>query len=170
MKGCTVCEHEHRRDIERALFKVTPQSKDKGVTIERIAEEFDVVPEDLERHCLFHSSCDSEESIVRQIKMKEADLLGEAAQEYMDTMRSVGRRIRGYTEDAESGDLRFEKLLTKPVTDLYVGCGDGLQKTVRALSEINNLLNGPKDDGLSGLNALVNAINGSRTPKESSDD
>ena len=81
--------------------------------------------------------------------------------EYMTTMQVVGRRIRNYAKESDE-DLRFEKLLSKPVTDLYIGCGDGLKGTVKALADINQQLNGPKDDGTSGLAALVTALNASR--------
>lgn len=169
MKKCTICDHEHREKIERALFKMTPEGS--SLTLEKIAEEFEVDPEGLRRHMLFHSPYGTEEgsdSTVRRIKMREVDLLGEVAQEYMDTLRHVGGRIRGYTKDPEDG-AAFEKKLGKPAVDLYLGCGDNLQKTVKAITDIDNLLNGPKDDGLAGLAALTQAIHVSRTVGDQDD-
>ena len=59
---------------------------------------------------------------------------------------------------------------TKPVVDLYIGSADGLRRTVQTIADVNQLLNGPKDDGLSGLGALAKALDMSRqmvaTPQE----
>lgn len=162
MKKCAVCIHECREKIERALFKMTPEGS--SLTLEKIAEEFEVPVEDLQRHMLFHTPYGADkdsDSIVRRTKLRELDLLGDVAQEYAETLRQVGSRIRGYIKDSEDG-AAFEKKLGKPQVDLYIGCGDNLQRTVRVIAEIDNLLNGPKDDGLQGLAALANAIHTSR--------
>lgn len=144
---------------------------DSSLTLEKIAEEFEVSVEDLQRHTLFHTPYGSEgtDSIVRRIKMRELDLLGEAAQEYANTLMSVGGRIRGYVTD-DTDSLAFEKMLGKSQVDLYLGCGDNLQKTVKAIADIDNLLNGPKDDGLAGLQALASAISASRRLAGEQDD
>lgn len=163
MKDCAICKHPRRMNIENALFKLTPENAE--LTLVRIAQEYDVSEEELRAHALFHTSFNFEpngDSIVRQIKMREADMLGAAAMEYMTTMQMVGQRIRGYAKESTEDDIRFEKLLTKPVTDLYIGCGDGLKSTVKALADINQQLNGPKDDGSSGLAALAAALHASR--------
>jgi hypothetical protein len=52
--------------------------------------------------------------------------------------------------------------MTKGLVELYLGCGDNVRKTVKEITEINQVLNGPKDDGLSGLAALANALRGSK--------
>ena len=39
-----------------------------------------------------------------------------------------------------------------------------MRHSIKALADINQLLNGPKDDGTSGLAALAAAIHGSRAP------
>ena len=169
MKKCAVCEHSDREKIERVLFKMTPEGS--SFTVEKIAEEFDVTPEDLKRHMLFHSPYGAEEgsdSIVRRTKLRELDLLGEVALEYAATLKQVGSRIRGYTTDVEENV--FEKKISKASVDLYLGCGDNLQKTVKSIADIDNLLNGPKDDGLAGLQALAAAINVSRQMASESDD
>lgn len=166
MKACPVCNHEHREAIEHAMFMMTPENA--SLSIESVAEEFDVAIEDLQRHMLFHSpygTPKSSDSIVRRVKMQEVDLLGETALEYASTLRSVGARVRGMMSDPEDPKA-FEKRLSKSITDLYLGCGDTLQKTVRAMADIDNLLNGPKDDGVSGLAALAQALQRSK-PQES---
>lgn len=163
MGDCAICKHTRRMNIENALFKLTPENAEP--TMARIAQEYDVTEDELRAHALFHSSFNFEpngDSIVRQIKMREADMLGAAALEYMTTMQMVGKRIRGYAAESTDEDIRFEKLLTKPVTDLYIGCGDGLKGAIKALADINQQLNGPKDEGTSGLAALAAALHASR--------
>lgn len=166
MKPCTICKHEHREKIERVLLKLTPEKS--SLTLEKIADEFEISVTDLQRHVLFHTPYGEpaeSDSIVRRTKILELDMLGEAAQEYMNTMQCVGGRIRNYTADVEDS-RNFEKSLTKPTVDLYLGCGDNLQKAVRAIADIDNFLNGPKDDGLSGLAALTVALQKSRGTEE----
>ena len=163
MKACGICAHPQRVEIENALFKMAPENS--TLTLEKIAGEFGVTEEDLRVHALFHTSFNFEpggDSIVRQIKMREADMLGAAAMEYMTTMQVVGRRIRKFASESADDDVRFEKCLTKPVTDLFIGCGDGLKGAVKALADINQQLNGPKDEGTSGLAALAAALHASR--------
>ena len=163
MKDCAVCKHPRRVEIENSLFKMVPENA--TLTLEHLAQEFDVTEQDLRAHALFHTSFNFEpngDSIVRQIKMREADMLGAAAMEYMTTMQVVGKRIRGFAKETGGDDVRFEKCLTKPVTDLYIGCGDGLKSAVKALADINQQLNGPKDEGTSGLAALAAALHASR--------
>lgn len=163
MKTCAICSHPRRVAIENALFKVVPENS--TLTLEKIAQEFEVTEADLREHALFHTSFNFEpngDSIVRQIKMREADMLGAAAMEYMTTMQVVGNRIRSFAQTADDEDVRFEKCLTKPVADLFIGCGDGLKSTVKALADINQQLNGPKDEGTSGLAALAAALSASR--------
>lgn len=160
MKKCAICDHPLREKIEQALFKVAPEGS--SVTTEAIAEEFEVSVDDLRRHMMFHTPMGEEgaDSIVRRSKIREMELLGAAAQEYMGTLSQVGARIRGYATEEDS--TAFEKKISKPTVDLYLGCGDNLQKTVRALADVDNLLNGPKDDGLQGLAALADVIHQSR--------
>lgn len=158
---CAICEHPDRYEIEQALMHLGP-----SITIESIAEEYNVNVVDLKRHAMVHSSLslleDGEEestSIVGKIKMKEASMLEEVAIEYMITLKNVGRRINTY---ASKEDVAFEKLLTKPVADLYVGLGSEIRQTVEAIAKIDQILNGPKEDNTSGLAALAAAINDSR--------
>lgn len=168
MKACTICNHDHREKIENILFKMGP--KGSSVTLDKIAEEFEVAPSELQRHILFHTPYGSEEgsdSLIRRIKMHEVDLLGESAREYMTTLKEVGLRIRNYTRDIDENAM--EKKLSKPTVDLYLGCGENVRTTVRAIADIDNLLNGPKDEGISGLLALTQAINASRQACESDD-
>ena len=162
MKKCAICDSKHRENIERALLKATSEPNGtKGITLESIAEEFDVSVEDLQRHAMFHSALGESDSLVRQIHMREVDLLAEVVMEQAQMVKAVGARLR----DNMSGDyedVSFERRATKPVVDLYVGSGDSVRKGVAAIADINQLLNGPKDDGLSGLAALAQVLHGSQ--------
>ena len=160
---CRICEHPQRTEIENALFKMAPNTANK--ILNKISEKYQVSIEDLQEHALFHTAfgCDPEEdSIVRQIKMREADMLAAVALDQLDTVKTVGKRIRRFATSSETDDIRFEKTLTKPMVDLYTGSADALRKNIQAMADINQLINGPKDDGLSGLAALAQALDASR--------
>lgn len=167
MKECAVCSHAKRVEIETALLRMSPETGTE--TLERLAAAYDLDVSDLQEHALFHTAfgCDPDgDSIVRQIKLREADMLSAMALDQLTTMQAVGKRIRRFVGSEDDTDMRFEKTLTKPVVDLYVGCSDGVKSTVKALADINQLLNGPKDEGLSGLAALANVLERSRCASE----
>ena len=162
MKKCTVCGHALRENIERVLFRAAKNKEQDGLTLEQISAEFDVPVEDLRRHAIFHSALGSEDSLVRQIHMREADLLAETVMDNAMTMKAVGARLRDSMNDGDPDSVQFERRASKSVVDLYVGASEGVRKGVAAIADINQLLNGPKDDGLSGLTALANVLHGSR--------
>ena len=162
MKKCTICDSPQRENIERALLKVVDEPNDpKGITLERIAQEFEVTVEDLQRHAMFHSALGATDSLVRQIHMREADMLAEVVMDQVKMVKDIGARLRDSMNDTD-GEVAFERRATKPVVDLYVGAGDSVRKGVAAIADINQLLNGPKDDGLSGLAALAKVLHGSQ--------
>ena len=161
MKKCTVCGHALRENIERVLFRAAKNKEQDGLTLEQISAEFDVPVEDLRRHAIFHSALGSEDSLVRQIHMREADLLAETVMDNAMTMKAVGVRLRDSMNDNDPDSVQFERRASKSVVDLYVGASEGVRKGVAAIADINQLLNGPKDDGLSGLTALANVLHGS---------
>lgn len=167
---CNVCSHPHREEIENALYKMN--SKNANKILAKISEEYDVSIEDLQKHALFHTPImgdpqgDSEDeihdSIVRQIKMREADVLSAIVLDQATTVKVLGKRIRRFATSSDEEDIRFEKTLTKPIVDLYNGASDGLRKNIQTLADLNQLINGPKDDGLSGLSALAQVLAASR--------
>lgn len=161
MKKCTVCDHARREDIERALFRAAKNKEQGGMTLEKISEEFEVPIEDLQRHALFHSAMGAEDSLIRQIHMREADVLAETVMDNALTLKAVGARLRDSMNDGDPDSVQFERRASKSVVDLYVGASEGVRKGVAAIADINQLLNGPKDDGLSGLAALANVLHGS---------
>lgn len=162
MRNCEICNHPMRIEIETALFKMCPENSES--TLRAIVDKYDVSEEALQEHALFHTSfnCGPDgDSIVRQIKMREADLLASVALDQLSTVKVVGKRIRDLAvKDPEEG--RFERTLSKSVVDLYVGAGDGVRRNVQTIADINQLLNGPKDDSLSGLAALAKVLDESR--------
>ena len=67
-------------EIEMALLKMSPETS--TAVLEQCAKAFDISIEDLQHHALFHTSFDcssGSDSIVRQIKMREADMLAAMA-------------------------------------------------------------------------------------------
>lgn len=187
---CEVCKRSDRATIEGALVSMTTGVT--RVTIEEIAERFGVDIEELKAHALFHTPLVSAEdfnekpgaeddsesrghgSLVRTMKLKEADMLAEVSNEYLVTLKAMGRRINNLLEGGSSdsdGELsennkhmRAAKLLTKPMVELYLGLGSEIRQTVKVAAEVDRMLNGPKDGVTSGLVALADAIRGSDTP------
>lgn len=184
---CTICNHPDRAEIENAILSMTDGSK---TSIEVIAGQYDVSLADLKMHALFHTplvdAADIEElrdagdteqpevvgaaprdSLTRRMKLREADLLAAVGNEYLVTMKAMGRRINKLAQvseiDIEDNDrqLKLAKLLTKPMVDLYVGLGGEIRQTVKTMAELDRLLNGPEDSATSGLVALAKAIQGS---------
>lgn len=184
---CTICNHPDRAEIENAILSMADGSK---ISIEAIAEQYDVSLADLKMHALFHTplvdAADIEElrdagdteqtevvkatprdSLTRRMKLREADLLAAVGNEYLVTMKTMGRRINKLAQvseiDIEDNDrqLKLAKLLTKPMVDLYVGLGGEIRQTVKTMAELDRLLNGPEDSATSGLVALAKAIQGS---------
>ena len=187
---CTICNHPDRAEIENAILSMTDGVK---TSIEVIAKQYDVSLSDLKMHALFHTplvnAADIEElrdaetlgdteqtvaarptprdSLTRRMKLREADLLAAVGNEYLVTMKTMGRRINKLAQvseiDIEDNDrqLKLAKLLTKPMVDLYVGLGGEIRQTVKTMAELDRLLNGPEDSATSGLVALAKAIQGS---------
>lgn len=167
-KNCPICSHPNREEIESVLYRVTSKNSDE--VLQQLADTYDIDIEALETHAMFHASLDltpagEETSIVRQLKLREVDMLAQCAKDYADTLSLVGSRIRSKARNESDADglddTRFERSMTKGLVELYLGCGDNVRKTVKDIAEINQTLNGPKDEGLSGLGALAAAISGS---------
>ena len=190
---CDICKRADRAIIEGALVSMTTGAT--KFTIEEIAEKYELDVEELKAHALFHtplvSAADLEKdsthateasegddadarhgSLVRNMKLKEADMLAEVSAEYLITLKAMGRRINSLLSDApEAGEgedvpkadkqLKTAKLLTKPIVELYLGLGSEIRQTVKTAAEVDRMLNGPKDGVASGLTALAAAIRGS---------
>lgn len=172
---CAICEHPNRADIENAILNI---STDSGLTIDTIAEQYHLDITELRDHALFHTALvapletvtsepQPNVSLARRMKLREADVLTAVNNEYMVTLKAMGRRINRLASvssiDVEDSNKQMElaKLLTKPMVDLYVGLGGEIRQNVRAMAEVDRMLNGPQDNGSSGLQALADAIRGS---------
>ena len=180
---CKICNRTDRADIENAILNISVESK---LTVESIAEQYGVDVQELRNHALFHTPlvapCDvvisepatdetqlpeSKISLARKMKLREADILAATNNEYMVTLKAMGRRINRLANvssiDAEDADkeVKLAKLLTKPMVDLYIGLGGEIRQNVRAMAEVDRMLNGPQDSSNNGLQALADAIRGS---------
>lgn len=167
---CTVCKHPERAEIEQALMAGATRA-----SLEHLAERFSVDIEKLKTHALFHMSLvdfrdeepEAHSSLVRQMKLKEADMLDVVSCEYLVTLKALGRRINRLIElgdtPGEEDDKQFKvaKMLSKPMVDLYIGLGGEIRQTIRTSAEIDRMLNGPQDSGAAGLAALAAALKGS---------
>jgi hypothetical protein len=180
---CKICGRSDRADIENAILNISAES---GLSVDSIAEQYQVDVSELRNHALFHTPllapCDivvsesvadesqlseGKTSLARKMKLREADILATMNNEYMVTLKAMGRRINRLTSvssiDAEDEAKRVElaKLLTKPMVDLYIGLGGEIRQNVKAMAEVDRMLNGPQDNGNNGLQALAEAIRGS---------
>lgn len=123
-------------------------------------------PPDAE-HVILASRSEPRDSLTRKMKLREADMLAAVGQEYLVTLKTMGRRINKLAQvsaldiEDEEKQLKLAKLLTKPMVDLYVGLGGEIRQTVKTMAELDRMLNGPEDKLSSGLGALAAAIRGS---------
>lgn len=191
---CTLCQHPDRAEIEAAILNMTVSTPPSD--IDSIAEAFNVDPLELRQHALFHVPLTDESdledyqsaldganldeipqltpeprpSLTRRMKLREADMLMAVANEYLITLKTMGRRINKLASTSsidvedEEKQLKLARLLTKPMVDLYVGIGGEIRQTVKATAELDRLLNGPEEGQNSGLQALAAAIALSHQP------
>ena len=147
-KTCLICNNINRAQIDAALLN--------GEPIEDVAHYHRVAEDELKMHAMLHVE-DDHPSITAQLKLREADMLTAVAEEYMQTLVLMGERIRSHAD----ADLAMEKLLTKSVVDLYLGVGSEIRHTVKALADLNSVINGDATGARSGLASLAEAINNS---------
>ena len=182
---CSICNRSDRAEIENAILNISAES---GLTVESIAEQYKLDLQELRNHALFHTPlvapCDIvtqttelqlnpgaeakvPTSLARKMKLREADILATVNNEYLVTLKAMGRRISRLTSvseiDAEDEAKKVElaKLLTKPMVDLYIGLGGEIRQNVKAMAEVDRMLNGPQENSNNGLQALADAIRGS---------
>lgn len=157
--SCTICNHPKRAEIEQDMLNISAT-----YTAEMVAEKYDVNATELKKHAIEHSQEIEETSIARKLRLREADMLSEVAEGYLTTFKQMNGRIQNLISESECDEssVKFERLLTKPVSDTYLGIGAEIRKTVRTLAEVQQILEGPKNDSVSGLEALAQAITASR--------
>lgn len=175
---CQICSRADRAEIENAVLSI---SSETGLTVEAIAEQYSCDLAELRNHALFHTPLvapsdvitgggepvEAKTSLARKLRLREADILATANNEYLVTLKTMGRRINRLAnsssidvEDAEK-EVKLAKLLTKPMVDLYIGLGGEIRQNVKAMAEVDRMLNGPQENQNSGLQALADAIRGS---------
>lgn len=179
---CKICNHPERAAIENAILALTTSGSG---SIEAIADQFEVSLDELKTHAMFHvpfisdaevkaiegrAKVDVAEdkpavaSLTRKMGLREADILATVANEYLVTLKTMGRRINklvqvsSIDEEDQAKQLALAKMLTKPMVDLYVGMGSEIRQTVKTMGELDRMLNGPEDPANSGLAALAAAI------------
>lgn len=194
---CHICDRADRAEIENAILSLTSREFESDeMTIEKIAEQYELDVSELKMHALFHTPLVSDAdiskleatpatdtasategesatepkapvSIMRKLKLREVDMLNEVGQEYLVTLKAMGRRINrlaavsSLDEEDHDKEIKLAKLLTKPMVDLYVGIGGEIRQTVKTMADIDRMLNGPEDTAAAGMAALAAAIRGS---------
>lgn len=193
--SCKICNRDDRAEIENAILSMTADAPPNDEnSIEAIAKQFNVSLDELKMHALFHTplvgdgdieqlepdapvtleleqpKAQPRDSLTRRMKLREADMLAAVGNEYLVTLKTMGRRINKLAQvssidiEDEEKQLKLAKLLTKPMVDLYVGLGGEIRQTVKTMAELDRLLNGPEEGATSGLVALAKAIQGSDNP------
>lgn len=197
-RACPICGSEDRAEIENAILNMTSSGEGRtieqiaeafNVDLEKLklhamfhtplvsAEELE--PQVKAAASLSNmdevqlSSEDKEpayrDSLTRKMRLRETDVLNEVTNEYLITLKAMGRRINkliSVKDDTGADDdqtYRMSKLLTRPVVDLYIGLGGEIRQTVKTIADIDRAINGPQNDPGAGLAALANAIRGSDT-------
>lgn len=156
-------EHPKIKEIDERILNMDVRKE----TLESIAEEFKVDPIELTQHAVLDiSATPPQESLARQLKIKEADALATLQEEYLCTVRETGDFIRSTIQDAVNAGEPAEKvavsrLVTKPLVELYVGAGAEVRNNAKTLAELKTILQGGEGGPLSGLAALAAAIQSS---------
>lgn len=172
--SCSICNHVNRAAIEIAVLNCS--SDKNSQTLQQIADEYHISLNDLKVHMVMHATMGLNDlefdsttdgtakeptpTIARKCKVREADILGEVVNEYLVTMKNLGRRIN-HTLLSDPEEVQAEKLITKPITDMYIGLGGEIRATVKTLGELNQVLNGPQTTANDGIAALAQAIKAS---------
>ena len=165
---CSVCNHPRRAQIERYILNMCDRGEDVDLAV--VADRWGLNLDDLKNHIILHSSLGlssfgnklpKHQTLAQKIGVREADILLEVANEYMLTLRALGNELSDRIADKDEPIFRT---LTKPVTDMYLGLGSEVRATIKTVGELNAMVNGPADNGASGLEAIANAIRQSQLP------
>lgn len=156
--SCALCNDPRLGQIEEDINNQMPLGE--------VAEKYQIDEDAVRQYAvLYMKSDDAAEgliSIARKTKLKEAYVLEDTLTEYSKTLKKMSKFIHKNLDESEDNPTLFGKILTKSVSDMFVGLGGEIRQTVKTLSELDVQLNGPKNDNSSGLQALADAINNSR--------
>lgn len=161
---CVICEHPQRTEIDLALLERSwgePNS-----TLQSIVEQYHVPMIALQQHAVLHFTMPTVEnpqqaSITDKVKLHEADILREAANDYYYTLKNLGQRLNALI----NGDPLALKLIQAPLVELYLGAGKNIKEIVESLIKIDQAVNGDQNSGTKALSELIGAINGSKNPE-----
>lgn len=162
---CSICNHPKRAEIEQACL--LRSFDDAGVTLRDIANKYNVDLKDLQVHVLMHiplvsgatEVVQATESIAGRIKMREADILRQVMEDSLVTFRNLGSKINTIVSSHTSENPTLSQI-NKAVTDLYLGTSQSIRDTAEKLVRMDLAVNGEKDEGLTQIANLVNAIRG----------
>lgn len=168
--NCPICNHPDRALIEQSILNMSTDNK--SITLKSIVDTYSkngstFTEQDLKVHALMHtplgvneSDLESDngvvtESLTRKIKLQEADMLRNVANEYMVTLKNMGRKINKFVSDDDDNAVR---LISKSMADMYLGLGGEIRATVKTLADLDQQLNGPANNSNSGIDALAAAL------------
>ena len=149
MKKCSVCAHTDCLKMEQVAMQ-------NPMSYSSVAKEYGVSIDDLKLHMILHTG-EEMPSLVRDLKLKEADILHAVANDYLVTINHVGSRIVQYLDDPDYGP----RLITRPLVELYLGAGTEIRQIVRTLADLKAQIDGDLGGPRSGLAALSEAIQAS---------
>lgn len=154
---CDICRHERQAEIDNAILSVNGDT----ITLEKIAEEYELDLNKLKVHALMHLNpisgrCDT--SLVEQIKVREAETLRNVYSEYYTTLKKLGLHINKCILNAEGKELPLDRLLAKSTIDLYLGAGLQVRETIESIIALDKAVNKDKDNGLDVIKDLVKAV------------
>lgn len=150
---CSVCSDTLRSEIELKVLE--------GVSLEQIVGEYDVTLVDLTTHVLFHSDMgritNTEDSLVKKLKLKEAEVLRTVYQNYLVTLTNLGFYINTKINSMGPNDT-VDKIVGRSTVDLYLGTGGQVRDTVRLLMDMDKNVNGEGDSGFDVIRDLIGAV------------
>lgn len=161
MCNCSICNRADRGVLEQDFIVLATESNmSVDEALAYVSDKYECSSDELKVHALFHMP-NGQESLARRVKLREADILTDVIDEYKDTLQAMGLHIKGLMSKAEDKEVAVAKMLTKPMTEMYLGLGGEIRQSVKTLAELDRLLNGPEDSTGTGLVALAEAIKGS---------
>jgi len=112
-------------------------------------------------------------SLQRQLGLREGDILAAMMQEYLITLKNIGRKINKFVNESDTAEglSAQARFLRKPIMDAYTLMGGEIRQTAKTMAEIDKMLNAPEiESPTSGLFAVANAIkNSQQTVKTNSE-
>lgn len=171
--ACAICTHKDRLDIEADLR--SRNIADTNITLQSIADDYDVNITDLQVHAMTHSFATDKNkntsvdagtatkpvSFVDAIEYREALYLREVIADNIATLRETGEIIRRAAKEHDDNDVPSLYRVPKQIVDLYKFCSESVTDAILDLAKVNNLLGNDIDDGTKALGQLALVIQSS---------